>query len=93
VDVPVAEGKGRVGAGTYPEHDLPSWTVRVSGGPAGPDSLCRALRLGEPSIVARVEEDTLVLDCRTVREEEAAAVADGLSAVLIQGADGAHPQG
>lgn len=76
------EGTGRVGGGTYPGHHLPSWTVRVGGGKGSADALCRSLRLGDPPLVARVEDDELVLDLRTVRPAEEADVARRLSAVL-----------
>jgi L-seryl-tRNA(Ser) seleniumtransferase len=64
-------GEAVVGGGTFPGHTIASWTVRVPG-PAerSAESLARALRLGEPAVVGRIEADALVLDLRTVHPDE-----------------------
>ncbi len=64
-----APGTGVVGGGTYPGVELPSWTVRVRG-PVAPGELARELRRGGAPVVARVEDDELTLDLRTVDPEE-----------------------
>ena len=60
---------GAVGGGTYPEVSLPSWAVALRSG-AGADALARRLRGGDPPVVARIEDDRVLLDMRTVSREE-----------------------
>ena len=63
--------KATVGGGSLPGETLPSWAVVLS--PAvgeGVDSLARRLRLGDPGIFGRIDQDRLVLDLRTVLPED-----------------------
>jgi L-seryl-tRNA(Ser) seleniumtransferase len=60
---------GAVGGGTYPEVPLPSWAVALAGG-VGAEALALRLRLGDPPVVARIEDDRVLLDVRTVAPEE-----------------------
>lgn len=67
VTVDEARGVSVVGGGTYPGAELPTWTLRVApveGTSA--EALARAMRMGDPAVVGRVEGDRLVLDLRTV---------------------------
>lgn len=69
---------GAVGGGTYPDVPLPSWGAVVRGVPVG--RLVAALRAGEPPVVGRIEGDRLVLDVRTIREEEIDVLVDRVAA-------------
>lgn len=57
--------------GALPGETLPTTLIALPGG--DPEGLARALRCGRPSIVARVHEQKVLLDLRTVlpRQEEA----------------------
>jgi len=71
----VVESRALVGGGTYPEVEIPSWAVRVSPSPTTATSrttteLARLLREGDPPVVARVEDDGLLFDLRTVAPAE-----------------------
>jgi L-seryl-tRNA(Ser) seleniumtransferase len=60
-----------VGGGSLPGETLPSWAVVLS--PAvgeGVDALARRLRLGDPGIFGRIDQDQLVLDLRTILPED-----------------------
>jgi L-seryl-tRNA(Ser) seleniumtransferase len=59
-------GDGRVGGGTYPEHRLPGWTVRLRHRGMAAGELARRLRHAYPPVVGRVEEGEVVLDVRTL---------------------------
>jgi L-seryl-tRNA(Ser) seleniumtransferase len=64
----VRPSRSTVGGGSLPEETLPTWVVAL---PAdGPQALLTRLRRQDPPIVARVEEDRVVLDPRTVLPEE-----------------------
>lgn len=58
------ELQGVVGGGTSPEVGLASWGVAV--GTVDAEELARSLRAGDPPVVARIEDDRVVLDLRTV---------------------------
>jgi len=60
-----------LGGGTTPDASLESWGVEVAGGQA----LADALRGGDPPVVARLEDDAVVLDLRTVPRGEDRALA------------------
>lgn len=83
VEAVVSPGKSVVGGGTFPGHEIPSWTVRVRGPEgAGAETLARRLRLGAPPVVGRVEDDALVLDLRTVHPDEEPTLAAAVRAAL-----------
>ena len=60
----VVEAASAVGGGTFPEVELPSRAVEISGPSA--TELARALRDGDPPVIGRILDDRLVLDLRTV---------------------------
>ena len=65
----VEETVARVGGGALPLAELPSFACAVEEGLAAP------LRLGEPPVVGIVRDGRLLLDCRTLRDEEVDEVA------------------
>jgi L-seryl-tRNA(Ser) seleniumtransferase len=75
----LVETDARVGGGAAPEVALPGVAIALDAGRAGADRLARALRMGEPAVVARVVDGRVRLDLRTILpgEDEAllAAVA------------------
>jgi L-seryl-tRNA(Ser) seleniumtransferase len=75
-------GRGAVGGGTFPGVELDSWTVRLPPGPGGADARARALRIGAPPVVGRIEEGRVVLDLRTVAREEDGVLLERLRGVL-----------
>ncbi len=69
-----------VGGGSLPDVTLPTSVLAL---PAGePDRLLARLREGEPPIVARIEDDRVVLDPRTVMPWEDEAVVRGVREAL-----------
>jgi len=64
--VEAAPGRAAVGGGTFPEVEIPSWTLRVTPSECTVDHLAARLRAGDPAVVGRREEGALVLDLRTV---------------------------
>ena len=70
-----APGRSTVGGGSLPGETLPTRLVLV-GTPEGmgPDALAVRLRRGDPPVVARIENDRLVLDLRTVMPEQEAGL-------------------
>jgi L-seryl-tRNA(Ser) seleniumtransferase len=78
----IAAGSSAVGGGAAPAVELPTAVLRLRHATRGPDALARALRLGDPAVLARVAEDALVLDLRTVAPEEEAALLSAIAAAV-----------
>ncbi len=62
--------ESRVGSGASPTAGMPSWGVHLAGGPA--EDMAAALRALEPPVFARVQEDGVLLDVRTLGEDDLA---------------------
>ncbi len=67
-------GTSSVGGGSFPEAELPTALVALPGAwPA--QELLALLRANDPPVIARVENDRVVLDPRTIAADELEAVA------------------
>ncbi len=75
-------GESAVGGGAFPGAVLPTTLVTLDAGPLGPDGLALRLRLGDPSIVARIAGDKVVLDPRTIPEDSFPTVATAIQQAL-----------
>jgi L-seryl-tRNA(Ser) seleniumtransferase len=71
-------GSSAVGGGSAPGIELPTTLVSLQHALMSADALERRLRQLNPPIVARIEHDRVVLDLRTVLDEQDGALADGL---------------
>jgi L-seryl-tRNA(Ser) seleniumtransferase len=72
----VRESRSAIGGGSLPEVTIPTFVLALP--PGDPDALLARLRRCDPPIVARIEEDRVVLDPRTVMPDEDGAVEQGL---------------
>jgi L-seryl-tRNA(Ser) seleniumtransferase len=75
----VAAGRSAVGGGSFPDADLPTTLVVVDPGALGAPALALKLRLGQPSVLARVERDRVLIDPRTLPPEADQVVAEALA--------------
>ncbi|HKF44964.1 MAG TPA: L-seryl-tRNA(Sec) selenium transferase [Thermoanaerobaculia bacterium] len=75
----VVESTALFGGGTSPEKPFPSRAVSVALDSRTPDSLAGKLRGLRPPIVARIEEDRLLLDLRSIQPDEDALVEEALT--------------
>jgi L-seryl-tRNA(Ser) seleniumtransferase len=66
----VIAGSSAVGGGAAPTLECPTSLVAVSHAAQRPAELLARLRAGDPPVVARVASDSLLLDLRTVAEED-----------------------
>jgi L-seryl-tRNA(Ser) seleniumtransferase len=78
----VVASTARVGGGALPLLELPGPAVAIDPGPVGADALAAALRAGDPAVVGRLHDGRLLLDPRTLTDEEAGEVARAVRAVL-----------
>jgi L-seryl-tRNA(Ser) seleniumtransferase len=77
--VAVAAGVSEAGGGSLPLQELPTWVVGVRREGGGTSRLEAALRRHAPPVIARVHEDALVLDPRTVMPGEEPRLVDALA--------------
>ncbi|MCL1915619.1 MAG: L-seryl-tRNA(Sec) selenium transferase [Desulfovibrionaceae bacterium] len=82
IGITVGRGDSRAGGGTFPESDLPTRLVCVTSADFTPNALQKALLHVDPPVLARVENDALCFDPRTLRNEEFSLVAAALRSVL-----------
>lgn len=76
--VTVASCTSQAGSGSLPTRELASWGVRVQPMDRSVEELAADLRTGEPAILARVQEDSLLFDVRTLNDQEILLVAERL---------------
>jgi L-seryl-tRNA(Ser) seleniumtransferase len=69
----VVPSTAKVGGGALPLLELPGPVVAIGG--AGIDALAAALRQGEPPLIGRIEAGRLLLDPRTLADDELEAAA------------------
>ncbi len=67
----IIEGRSLVGGGSTPDQSLPTWLIAIQGDVAAME---HALRLHYPPVIARIENQRLLLDLRTVFPEEQTAL-------------------
>jgi L-seryl-tRNA(Ser) seleniumtransferase len=78
----VVSSFARVGGGALPLLELPGPAVALDCGTGGVDELARALRTGEPAVLGRIQHGRLLLDPRTLTDEEAAEAALAVRAAV-----------
>jgi len=74
--VSVVDSAGRVGGGALPIEDLPGQAVALRHPQRSAAELEAALRAQEPPLIGRIERDTLLLDVRTLADDELPLVAE-----------------
>lgn len=80
----VVRASAKVGGGALPLLELEGPAVALA--PTDPERLARLLRAGEPPVVGRVREGRLLLDPRTLTDEEADLAAAAARRALGAGA-------
>lgn len=76
--IEVVEDVSRAGGGSLPMEDLPTWVVAVDTPRLKVNQLEENLRRCEPPIIGRIREDRLLLDVRTLSEDELPLVVEAL---------------
>ena len=80
----VVSGQSLLGGGSTPMQRIPSALIAISGADCGlrVSTVEKRLRSGTPAVIARIEQDRLLLDLRTVNQAEeddlVAAVSDAV---------------
>ena len=81
ITVELEETRAPVGGGSLPGFELPSRAVTLRAA-MGAEPLCAALRRGPVPVLARVRDDRVQLDVRTLLPGDEAVVASALRRAL-----------
>ncbi|MGH7674162.1 MAG: L-seryl-tRNA(Sec) selenium transferase, partial [Gemmatimonadales bacterium] len=76
------DGQSEVGGGSFPGITLPTVLVEVKADPLTADSLAGRLRSGAPPVIARIERDRVLLDARTIADDQLESARRALAAAL-----------
>ncbi len=74
--VKVIEDDGVVGGGSAPDSRLQNIVLAVDHSKLSPDSIEEALRTGEPPVIARIKNDSVIIDVRTVAKSDHKIIAE-----------------
>lgn len=78
--IEVISSEAHVGGGSIPGSSLPSYALKIDGYP--PHHLAHHMRDGSVAIQTRVSEDAVIVDLRTVADEQLRDLADGINAAI-----------
>jgi len=81
-EVEIGDGRSLVGGGSTPAQSLPTRVIGFASARHSASELEVRLRTGATPVVARIEEERLLIDLRTVFPEQEAALAEALAQVL-----------
>jgi L-seryl-tRNA(Ser) seleniumtransferase len=84
LDVSVIRCASQAGSGALPARDIESWGVRIVPDNGSAQDLAAALRTGEPAILARIHEEAVVFDVRTLSDEELEIIARRVRELLTE---------
>ena len=82
VRVTVEDQMSEVGGGALPAQGLPTYCVALQRSEVSPHRLEALLREAEPAVVARIKGEKVLLDMRTVREDEVGLLIGAVGPIL-----------
>jgi L-seryl-tRNA(Ser) seleniumtransferase len=80
--IDVVKDASQSGGGALPDIDFETYTVTIKPIKMSVNKLEERLRHGNPPVIARIKEDTLIIDARTVRNKELELLVKALTAAL-----------
>ena len=81
-DVSLVPGFSQMGSGSLPGQDLPTTLVAIEPRKISAEVLTRRIRLHEPPVFARIQEDRVLIDPRTLRAGDDAIVVEAVTKAL-----------
>jgi L-seryl-tRNA(Ser) seleniumtransferase len=85
VEVSVLDGGSQVGSGSVPVQTMPTKLLKLKPDTLSAENLALALRQHQPPVFPRVQKDAVLLDFRTIQEQEDKVVLEALLTALKQG--------
>jgi len=77
-DIELCPSQSAIGGGSTPDQTLPTWTVEVPVADAA--AFEQRLRTGQPPVICRIQRDRILLDMRTIFDDEESALVAALLA-------------
>jgi len=77
----IMNGESVIGGGAAPSAVIPTCLITVSHRQKNPNDLAAALRIGDPPVIARVEDGRVLLDLRTVFPEQDQIIVRALQSI------------
>lgn len=77
----IGKGSSKVGGGTMPDVDLPTYIVEITHKKMKASDLAEKLRENNPPIIVRVKNDVVQLDFRTITADEVGEVTEAFRLV------------
>jgi L-seryl-tRNA(Ser) seleniumtransferase len=74
----ICEGFSVVGGGSCPDCPLPTTLLAIESALHSPNTIESRLRLQDPAIIVRLEEDKVLVDLRTIFPEQESILIDGI---------------
>jgi L-seryl-tRNA(Ser) seleniumtransferase len=85
VEFSIVEGGSQVGSGSVPVQTIPTKLLMVRPKNLSAENLARSLRHHQPAVFPRVQNDAVLLDFRTIQEQEDKVVLHALLLALEKG--------
>jgi len=81
-DIKIVPDESQAGGGSLPEINFPTFAVSIKPHNISVNELEKRLRLCEPAVIARIKDNTILIDARTVQEREVRILVNSVAAAL-----------
>lgn len=81
-DIQVVNGYSQMGSGSLPAQDIPTKLISLRPGNMSAETLGARLRAYDPPIFSRIFKDELLLDFRTIKEDEIKTVGEAIREIF-----------
>jgi L-seryl-tRNA(Ser) seleniumtransferase len=82
VQITVMADTSRAGGGSLPELDFPTYVVAIRTDNVSVNEFEERLRNGNPPIIARIKEGSMIIDARTIRTQDLDDLIKGIKSAL-----------
>jgi L-seryl-tRNA(Ser) seleniumtransferase len=85
LDIKVIKDSSKAGGGSLPEIEFPTFVVSIKPSNLSVNAFEQALRLSDCAIIARINDDRLILDARTILDNQVKIVVSTVINILYNG--------
>ena len=82
VQITVMADTSRAGGGSLPELDFPTYVVTIRSDNVSVNEFEERLRNGNPPIISRIKEGSMIIDARTIRTQDLDDLVKGIKSAL-----------
>ena len=87
VEAAAVQDQSKIGGGSYPLHELPTWAVSLAPQTMSPQEFERRLRCGTPPVIVRINRERVIVDTRTLFPEEVGMVSRAIIDIFLRGTE------